>query len=116
MVAIDDNVDTHTQQKQKQLQDVTPLVLLAIRQQHPRTIFGIFTGIKSTVNSLETLKMPPTSYSALEDLWNCVVKVGSRSDLNIAYWLQAIEDEVYSAKLFINEKLPTGDYALLQLQ
>lgn len=48
------------------------------------------------------------------ELRQCVVQIRSREDPTTAEWVPSNE-EVDSAQFYIDERLVTGDYALLQL-
>lgn len=53
--------------------------------------------------------------SSEEELRQCVVQVRSRDDPTTTDRVPLNEDEVERVHFFIDEELPAGDYALLQL-
>lgn len=57
--------------------------------------------------------MTASASKAKENLRQCVVQIRSRDDLTTAEWVSSNEDEIDSAQLYIDERLPTGDYAIL---
>lgn len=59
--------------------------------------------------------MASNAATAEGELRQCIVQVCARDYPLAAEWVPSNEDELYSAIFLIDEKLPAGNYALLQL-
>lgn len=59
--------------------------------------------------------MDTQAHNAEHELRQYVMQIRARDDPATASWVPSIEDEVDSARLFIADQMPTGDYELLQL-